>query len=113
MQEGCDGMPGDRRRTSIEWPAIVDARLRHLVQLAEERTEVQITSASELLAALIWAQPLDASRLAATIIAYRRAERETMGMDIVGDLGPPRVPRRGRPRRDQITSELRPGRLRP
>jgi hypothetical protein len=106
-------MRGDRRKTSIEWPAVVDARLRHLVRLAEEAAELRTTSASELLAALIWAQPLDGARLATIIIAYRHAEREDMDMDNLGDLSPPQAPRRGRPRRNQIKKNTRSGRHRP
>ena len=47
--------------------------------LAEEAADLRTTSASELLAALIWAQPLDGARLAATITAYRQTGRDTMG----------------------------------
>ncbi len=52
-------MRSDRRKTSVEWPAAVDDRLRHLVQLAEGSSGLRTTSASELLAALICVQPLD------------------------------------------------------
>jgi hypothetical protein len=44
------------------------------------------TSASELLAALIWVQPLDGPHLAATITAYRNAGRGTMETAAPGDL---------------------------
>lgn len=102
-------MRGDRRKTSIEWPAGVDDRLRHLVRLAEEAAELRTTSASELLAALIWAQPLDGARLAATITAYRHARRETMEAIRPGNLIPPGTPRRGRPRRNWIKNNPRAG----
>jgi hypothetical protein len=102
-------MRGDRRKTSIEWPAAVDDRLRHLVRLAEETGEPRTTSASELLAALIWAQPLDGARLAATITAYREAGSETMEMVRPGGLNPPRTPRRGRPRRNWVKNNPRAG----
>lgn len=99
-------MRGDRRKTSIEWPADVDDRLRHLVQLAEETTELRATSASELLAALVCAQPKDGPRLAATITDYRQA-REIMETAPPGDPIPPLTPRRGRPRRDWIKNHSR------
>jgi hypothetical protein len=102
-------MRGDRRKTSIEWPAAVDDRLRHLVQLAEEAAELRTTSASELLAALIWAQPLDGARLAATITAYRRTGRDTMEAVRQNDHNPPRTPRRGRPRRSWLKNNPRAG----
>jgi hypothetical protein len=97
---------GDRRKTSIEWPATVDDRLRHLVRLAEEASELRTTSASELLAALIWAQPLDGAQLAATITAYRQADMEGPGS---GQLNLPQAPRRGRPRRKRIKNDHRAG----
>jgi hypothetical protein len=99
----------DRRKTSIEWPAAVDDRLRHLVQLAEEAAELRTTSASELLAALIWAQPLDGAGLAATITAYRQAGRDAMEAVRQNDQNPPRTPRRGRPRRSWLKNNPRAG----
>jgi hypothetical protein len=102
-------MRGDRRKTSIEWPAAVDDRLRHLVQLAEEAAELRTTSASELLAALIWAQPLDGARMAATIAAYRQTGRDTMEAVRQNDQNPPRTPRRGRPRRGWLKDNPRAG----
>jgi hypothetical protein len=90
---------GDRRKTSVEWPATVDDRLRHLVRLAEEVPGLRATSASELLAALICAQPLDGARLAATIAAYRQTGRDTIGAVGSSNLSLPQTPRRGRPRR--------------
>ena len=100
-------MRGDRRKTSIEWPAAIDDRLRHLVRLAEEAAELRTTSASELLAALIWAQPLDGARLAATITAYRQIGRENMEAVRPGGLNLPRAPRRGRPRHNWIKNTPR------
>jgi len=96
-------MRGDRRKTSIEWPAAVDDRLRNLVRLAEEAAELRTTSAAELLAALIWAQPLDAASLAAAIAAYRN-ERESIEAVSLGDLTSP-TPRRGRPRRNKFKDQ--------
>jgi hypothetical protein len=107
--EGRDCMRGDRRKTSVEWPAAVDDRLRHLVDLAEEAAELRTTSASELLAALIWAEPLDGARLAATITAYRQTGRDTMEAVRPGDQNPPRTPRRGRPRRNWLKNTPRAG----
>lgn len=102
-------MRGDRRKTSVEWPAAVDDRLRHLVRLAEEAADLRITSASELLAALIWAQPLDGARLAATIITYRQTGRDLTGAVESSDLNLPQAPRRGRPRRNWIKNNPRTG----
>jgi hypothetical protein len=100
---------GDRRKTSVEWPATVDDRLRHLVRLAEEAADLRTTSASELLAALIWAQPLDGAGLAATITAYRQTGRDTMGAVGSSDLNLPKAPRRGRPRRKWTKNNPRAG----
>jgi hypothetical protein len=100
---------GDRRKTSVEWPAAVDDRLRHLVRLAEQESDLRTTSASELLAALIWAQPLDGARLAATITAYRKTGRGTMGAAGSNDLNLPQAPRRGRPRRKWTKNSPRAG----
>jgi hypothetical protein len=98
-------MRGDRRKTSIEWPAAVDDRLRHLVRLAEEAADMRSTSAAELLAALIWAQPLDGAGLAATIAAYRHG-RENLEAISSSDLTS-RPRRRGRPRRSKIKDNHR------
>jgi len=100
---------GDRRKTSVEWPATVDDRLRHLVRLAEETPDLRTTSASELLAALICAQPLDGAELAATITAYRQAGRDSMGTAGSSELNLPQTPRRGRPRRKWIKNNHRAG----
>lgn len=100
--EGRDHVRGDRRKTSVEWPAAVDDRLRHLVRLAEQSSDVRTTSASELLAALICAQPLDGVRLATTITAYRQTGRDTMRATEPGDLSLPQPRRRGRPRRKRV-----------
>jgi len=97
--EGRDYVHGDRRKTSVEWPAAVDERLRHLVRLAEEEAGIRTTSASELLAALIWAHPPDGARLAATIAAYRQTGNEILRVAGSAELGSPPPRRRGRPRR--------------
>jgi hypothetical protein len=100
---------GNRRKTSVEWPATVDDRLRHLVRLAEESSDLRTTSASELLAALICAQPLDGELLAATITAYRQTGHDTMEAAGSSDLNLPQTPRRGRPRRKRIKNNHRAG----
>ena len=102
-------MRGNRRKTSVEWPAAIDDRLRHLVRLAEEAADLRTTSASELLAALIWAQPLDGARLAASIAAYRQTGRDTIGAVGSTDLNLPQAPRRGRPRRKWTKNNPRAG----
>ncbi len=90
-------------------PAALDDRLRHLVQLAEEAAELRTTSAAELLAALIWAQPLDGDHLAATITAYRQTGRDTIEAVRQNDQDPPRSPGRGRPRRSRFKNNPRAG----
>ena len=72
-------------------------------------SDLRTTSASELLAALICAQPLDGDHLAATITTYRQAGRDTMGAVGSGDLNLPQTPRRGRPRRKWIKNSHRAG----
>jgi hypothetical protein len=89
---------GDRRKTSIEWPADVDERLRALVRLAEQDGGLRATSASELLGALVCGQPADGAHLAALITVYRQRDREPP--EAPGPLeGRPSPRRRGRPRR--------------
>jgi hypothetical protein len=90
-------MRGDRRKTSVEWPAAVDDRLRLLVRVAEETGNLRTTSASELLAALICGQQPDGARLEAVITAYRHSGCETIRAAGASE-DPPRAPRRGRPR---------------
>lgn len=102
-------MRGDRRKTSVEWPAAVDDRLRHLVRLAEESSGLRTTSASELLAALICAQPLDGDQMAATITTYRQAGGDIMAAVGSSDLNLPQTPRRGRPRRKWIKNNHHSG----
>jgi hypothetical protein len=89
---------GSRRKTSIEWPADVDERLRALVRLAEQDGALRATSASELLAALVCGQPADGAGLAALITAYRQRGREPAAAPGPPE-GPPSPRRRGRPRR--------------
>jgi hypothetical protein len=89
---------GTRRKTSIEWPADVDERLRALVRLAEQDGALPATSASELLAAMVCGQPADGARLAALITAYRqRGGEPAEAPGLPQGVTPPR--RRGRPRR--------------
>jgi hypothetical protein len=107
--EGRDSVPADRRKTSVEWPAVVDDRLRLLVSLAEEAGEVGATSASELLAALICAQPQSTAHLADTIITYRQAAHETIGTPGSSAAKVPHRPRRGRPRLNRIKNSSRAG----
>lgn len=98
-------MRGDRRKTSVEWPAAVDDRPRLLVRLAEEEGNLRSTSAAELLAALTCDQRLDGTRLAAVIAAYRQSGCETITTADAGE-DPPRAPRRGRPRRSRPRNAL-------
>ena len=101
-------MRDNRRKTSVEWPSIVDDRLRLLVRLAEASGKVGSTSASELLAALICAQPLDGTHLTATIAIYRRTPPETLATASRNDVKVPRRPRRGRPRRGRTKNSPHP-----
>jgi hypothetical protein len=98
---------GTRRKTSIEWPADVDERLRALVRLAEQDGGLSATSASELLAAMVCGQPADGARLAALITAYRQRGGELAEAPGSPEgMPPPR--RRGRPRRG-LTRPRAPG----
>src|SRR5258706_11007341 len=92
---GRDSVRADRRKTSVEWPAIVDDRLRLLVSLAEEAGGLGTTSAAELLAALICAQPRNSAHLASTILAYRQTACEAIGTASTNAIKAPRSPRRG------------------
>lgn len=102
-------MRGDRRKTSMEWPVGVDDRLRLLVRLAEQSGDHRPTSASELLAALICDQPLDGTRLAAVISAYRRngSGHQNGSGSLAGgvDGEPQQSRRRGRPRRARAAQD--------
>lgn len=90
-------MESPRRKTSVEWPTVVDDRLRMLVAIAEHRTGRR-TSAAELLSALICAQSTDPERVAHRIRQFRALAPEDIahGNDatLVKDAS-----RRGRPRR--------------
>jgi hypothetical protein len=91
-------MGTEKRRTSVQWPTAVDDRLRLLVELVRQSGSLdKPSSANELLAALVCAQPLENDRLARLVKRYRGVE--------LGDLaaatarhGGARQPRRGRPR---------------
>lgn len=98
-RKGRDAMRGDRRKTSVEWPTAVDDRLRLLVRLAEDTENIRTTSASELLAALICDQPLEGTRLAELIAAYRQGSHGSTKVSDA-DEDRPRIRRRGRPRRN-------------
>lgn len=106
--KGRDRVRGDRRKTSIEWPAGVDDRLRLLVRLAEQAGDLRATSASELLAALICDQALDGARLAAVIIAYREGGCEILTRAAAPEE-PPQPRRRGRPRRSRARNTPQDG----
>lgn len=92
-------MERERRKTSVEWPVFVDERLRLLVVLVEQAAQVQATSASELLAALVCDQPIDGDRLADTVIRYRNASPIEVATTTRNHRSRTRTPRRGRPRR--------------
>lgn len=100
-------MRGTRRKTSIEWPADVDERLRALVRLAEQDGGLPATSASELLAAMVCGQPADGARLAALITEYRQRGGEPAEAPGPPEAVPPSR-RRGRPRRG-LTRPRPPG----
>jgi hypothetical protein len=101
--DGRDCMRGDRRKTSMEWPVGVDDRLRLLVRLAEQSGDRRPTSASELLAALICDQPLDGTRLAAVISAYRQNGSGSLTASVAGESQQSR--RRGRPRQARAAQD--------
>lgn len=91
-------MAAPKRRTSIEWPTEVDDRLRLLVGLAGRSSRLSgVSSANELLAALVCEQPLDPDALARTISRYRRVELREVDRATSAKGGAPK-PRRGRPR---------------
>jgi hypothetical protein len=95
-----DVVSSERRKTSMEWPTVVDDRLRLLVGLAERSGDVTGgTSAAELVAALICTQPIDAATLGKTVCRYRDIGPEEIAAETRrhGPL-PPTMPRRGRPR---------------
>lgn len=86
-----------RRKTSVEWPTVVDDRLRLLVALVQQTETAGSTSASELLSALVCAQPLDRDVLAAQVLRYRSLDHSAVaGLTAEHPINPPR---RGRPRR--------------
>src|SRR6266516_3973047 len=97
-------MHGDRRKTSIEWPTVVDDRLRLLVALAEATNAVSPSSAAELLAAMVCAQPFDGGQLAAAVLDYRRLPPDKIDADTRRHSPPTTQPaRRGRPRARRVT----------
>lgn len=97
-REGRETVERNRHKTSVEWPVVVDERLRLLVGLIEQAGHAGPASASELLAALICEQPIDGAHLADTVIRYRRTphgELAAATRSRSSRIGPPR---RGRPR---------------
>ena len=91
-------MERNRHKTSVEWPVAVDERLRLLVVLVEEAGNVGTTSASELLAALVSEQPIDADVLAESVVRYRRTPATDMSAVTRSHRAWTATPRRGRPR---------------
>jgi hypothetical protein len=89
----------DRRKTSMEWPTVVDDRLRLLVSLTERSNVTGPTSATELVAALICAQLIDADHLGEVVRRYRQMDSDEIKAETRrhGPL-PTVTPRRGRPR---------------
>jgi len=88
----------EKRRSSVEWPTIVDDRLRLLVDLTQQADDLdKSTSANELLAALICSQSLDGARLARLVKRYRNRPLTKIAEETEEYGGAP-PPRRGRPR---------------
>jgi hypothetical protein len=87
-----------RRKTSVEWPVVVDDRLRLLVSLVEHAGDAGATSASELLAALVCEQPIDGGYLAAQVNRYRQASAVELSNATRRHSAEGPTPRRGRPR---------------
>jgi hypothetical protein len=82
----------------VEWPTIVDERLRLLVEVAERAEEVEgASSANELLAALVCMQSLDSKRVGQLINRYRAQSPARIAAETRKHGGAP-IPRRGRPR---------------
>jgi hypothetical protein len=98
-REGREPVERNRHKTSVEWPVVVDERLRLLVGLIEQNGHAGLASASELLAAaLICEQPIDGARPADKVIRYRRTPHSDLTAATrsrSSRIGPPR---RGRPR---------------
>src|SRR5438094_10080093 len=91
----------ERRRTSVEWPTIVDDRLRLLVDLARQAEHLDGTSsANELLAALVCAQSLDTEHVAQLVNRYRNLSLDQIAA-ATQRRGGAAAPRRGRPRTAQ------------
>lgn len=91
-------MERTRHKTSVEWPIVVDERLRLLVSLTEQAC-AGTTSASELLAALICQQPIDGTHLADCVMRYRLTEPADLATATHRYTARSRGPRRGRPRK--------------
>lgn len=88
----------EKRKTSIEWPTVIDDRLRLLVDLASQSAELDgASSANELLAALVSAQPLESDRLARLVKRHRNRPVDQIAAANEKHGGTP-SPRRGRPR---------------
>lgn len=92
-------MERNRHKTSVEWPVVVDERLRLLVSLTEQVSTAGPTSASELLAALICQQPIDGKHLADCVMQYRQTEHADLATATHRHTAWSRGPRRGRPRK--------------
>jgi hypothetical protein len=87
-----------RRKTSVEWPVVVDERLRLLVTLVEQAGHAGTTSASELLAALVCEQSIDGAHLLDKVLRYRQTPHAELSAITHSHMSPTTAPRRGRPR---------------
>jgi DNA-binding transcriptional regulator YbjK len=87
---------GARRKTSVEWSAEVDARLRALVRVGEEATG-SVTSAGEVLSALVCDTPLSGDRIRQMLTRFRRDGTARALKGIHGGIEAT-TPRLGRPR---------------
>jgi hypothetical protein len=93
----------------VEWPVEVDARLRALVRVGEEATG-SVTSAGEVLSALVCETPLSRDRVRKLLTRFRR---EGAGRALAGVNGTEQtVPRLGRPRAKRRRTKTGTGRSR-
>lgn len=65
---------GERWTTSISWPAVIDERLRALVDVAIEAGETDSLARNELLAALVADAPADGVALRQLLSSYRQMQ---------------------------------------
>ncbi len=74
-------MGSDRYKTSMEWPTVVGDRLRLLVGLTERSNLTGPTSATELVAALICAQPIDVDQMGEAVRQYRQMDSDAIAAE--------------------------------